>query len=171
MGIALPARCFADGKQTQEVSIMFFRAFLVVVVTFCGISAVSAQNEDAIKQRDELMRIQGRHGYGTLPRMVRGQDPYDQGKVDAAFADFTSTSQKLPGLWPDNSKPTGPSGDFNSSLKIWENKADFDARLAKFTKDVADHRGKVSDLDGLKASFAVIRQNCDSCHEQYRVKN
>lgn len=149
---------------------MLLRALLLVAVTISGISAVDAQ-QDPIQARDELMRIQGRHGYGALPRIVRGQDPYDQAKVDQAFADFASTSQKLPPLWPENSKPTGPVGDFNASLKIWENKADFDARLAKFSKDIAEHRGKVTDLDSLKASFAVIRQNCDSCHEIYRVKN
>jgi cytochrome c556 len=145
---------------------------ILLVLTSLGFAlTMAAAQQDPIAARDELMKIQGRYGYGILPRMVRGQDPYDQAKVDQAFADLHSTSQKLPGLWPENSKPSGPSGDFNSSLKIWDNKADFDARLAKFAKDIEEHRGKVKDLDSLKVSFAAIRQNCDNCHELYRVKN
>jgi cytochrome c556 len=149
---------------------MLLRAVLAAAAFFGGVMAVAAQ-QNAIEARKELMKVQGRYGYGILPRMVRGQDPYDQSKVDAAFTDLTGTTQKLPGLWPENSKPTQPTGEYSSSLKIWENKADFDARLAKFAKDVAAHRGKVTDLTSLKTAFSDIRQNCDNCHELYRVKN
>ena len=36
--------------------------------------------------------------------MIRGQAPFDAAKVDAAFAQWAETAQKLPGLFPDNSK-------------------------------------------------------------------
>ena len=148
---------------------------LRIVLASCSIlvaGAIATAQEDPIRAHKDLMKIQGRYGYVVLPRMVRGQDPYDQAKIDQAFTDLTDTTEKLPRLWPESAKPTGPSSDeYSASPKIWENKADFEARLTKFANDVADYRGKVTDLDSLKVAFTVIRQNCDSCHELYRVKN
>ena len=54
-------------------------------------------------------------------------------KVDAVFAQWAETAQKLPGLFPDNSK-TG--GDTHATPKVWETKSDFDAKAADFGKEI-----------------------------------
>ncbi len=69
---------------------------------------------------------------------------------------------------PDNSKI---GGDTAALPAIWENKADFEARLAKFGTAAKEAEGKVKDLDGLKATWAgFAKDNCGGCHEKYRAK-
>ena len=63
-----------------------------------------------------------------------------------------------------------PDADYYASAKVWENKADFDARLAKLIKDIDENAPKAKNLDGLKDARAAIVQTCNSCHEVYRVK-
>lgn len=75
--------------------------------------------------------------------------------------------QKLPGLFPENSK-TG--GDNRASPKIWLNKKDFDAKAAAFAKAVAETHDKAkSSLEGLRAAIPVVGKACDNCHEDYRL--
>jgi cytochrome c556 len=97
--------------------------------------------------------------------MARGRVPFDAAKVDAAFAQFADTAAKLPGLFPDNSK----TGDTKASPKVWQNKADFDAKAAEFAKVVAESRPKVKTLDGVKATLSAVGKACDNCHDTYRL--
>lgn len=135
-----------------------------VIVAVCT-SAVIAQS-DPIAMRKSLMKQNDDHAR-TVVRMMRGQLPFDASQVDAAFAQWADTAQKLPGLFPDNSK----TGQETLALpKIWETKSDFDAKAAAFAKAVAENRdnAKVS-LDGLKAAIPVVGKACDNCHENYRL--
>jgi cytochrome c556 len=106
----------------------------------------------------------GAHAEGAA---VAGQAPFDAAAVDAAFAQWADTAQKLPSLFPDNSK-TG--GDNRASPKIWLNKKDFDAKAAAFAKAVAENRdrGKGS-LEGLRAAIPAVGKACDDCHKDYRL--
>ena len=80
---------------------------------------------------------------------------------------MADTAQKLPSLFPDNSK-TG--GDNRASPKIWLNKKDFDAKAAAFAKAVAEkHDTAKSSLDGLRTAIPVVGKACDNCHEDYRL--
>ena len=53
---------------------------------------------------------------------------------------------------------------------IWENKADFEAKLAKFGADAKAAEAAVKDLDSFKAQFAEVQKNCGGCHETYRKR-
>jgi cytochrome c556 len=134
-----------------------------------GAAAVSAQT-DAIKARKELMKANGDNA-GLLFGMARGRVPFDSAKADAAFAQFADTAQKLPALFPDDSKPRPPLGEYSASPKIWQNKSDFDAKIAAFGKMAAENRPKAKTLEGLKTTLRALGQSCDNCHELYRVKN
>ncbi len=136
-------------------------AIIVAVAT----SAVIAQS-DPIAMRKSLMKENNDHAR-TMVQTIRGQLPFDAGKVDAAFVQWADTAQKLPGLFPDNSK-TGQKT--RATPKIWQTKSDFDAKAAEFGKAVADNRdkGKAS-LDGLKAAIGTVGKACDNCHEDYRA--
>jgi cytochrome c556 len=61
--------------------------------------------------------------------------------------------------------------DYDASPKIWQSKTDFDAKVANFTKALADNQGKAKDLETLKVAYKNIGGACDACHETYRVKN
>jgi cytochrome c556 len=134
-------------------------------VMACGTGAVIAQS-DPIKARQALMKANGQNA-GIVVKMVKGQAPFDAAKVDAAFAQWAETAQKLPGLFPSNSK-TGEKT--RAAPKIWQTKADFDAKAAAFAKVVADNRDKAKgSLDGLKVAVAAVGKACDNCHEDYRL--
>jgi cytochrome c556 len=140
---------------------LFAAAALIAI----GTGAVIAQS-DPIAARKTLMK-HNNDGAKVLVAMMRGSAPFDASKVDPVFSQWAETAQKLPGLFPDNSK-TGE--ETRASPKIWENKADFDAKAAAFGKAVADNRNKAKQsLDGLKAAVGAVGDACDDCHKDYRL--
>lgn len=144
----------------------------VAALTFAlavGLSAgaVIAQS-DPIAARMALMKANNDNARAVV-QMMRGQKPFDAAAVDVAFAQWADTAQKLPGLFPDNSK-TGEKT--RATPKIWENKKDFDEKAAAFAKVVAENRTKaVASLDGLKEAMSPVGKACDNCHEDYRAPN
>lgn len=145
------------------------RLILASAALAVGIGVVAAQ-EDLVRQRAELMYDQGELVYGAFNKMVRGEAPYDQAKVDEGFAVLKEASRKLPALYPETAKGQAPDADYYASDKVWQNKADFDARLQKLIKDIDANAPKATNPDGLKAARAAIVETCNSCHETYRVK-
>jgi cytochrome c556 len=145
------------------------RAVIVAGALLLGVGAVAAQ-QDQVKQTQAMMKGNGKNA-GALAAMVKGEKPYDQATVDAAMAQFEDTVKKFPTLFPDSIKGMKPEGDYYASRKIWEDKAGFDEHIASFGKAVADAKGKITDLDTLKATLPVIGKQCGGCHETYRVKN
>ena len=144
---------------------MRLRIALAVTGLVISVGAVVAQS-DPVKEREDLMKG-NQKGADTVVAMMTGKAPYDAKAVDAAFAQWADTAQKLPGLFPEGSK-TG--GDNRASPKIWLNKKDFDAKSAEFGKAVADNRAKaVASLEGLKAAIPMVGNGCDNCHKEYRL--
>jgi cytochrome c556 len=145
------------------------RTVFVVGTLLLGVGAVAAQ-QDVVKQTQVVMKGNGKNA-GALSAMVKGDKPYDQATVDAAMAQFEDTVKKFPTLFPDSSKGMKPEGDYSASDKVWEDKAGFKEHIASFAKAVADAKGKIKDLDTLKATLPVIGKQCGGCHETYRLKN
>ena len=147
----------------MKISLRFAVATIAAVAF--GATAVFAQS-DPIKERMHLMKENGKH-IKALALMVRGKKPYDAKEVQAAFAQWHETAEKLPGLFPANSK----SGeDTRAAPAIWKNKKDFDAKAAAFKKAVADNGAKAAgSLDGLKATLSVVGKACSGCHDDYRL--
>ena len=145
------------------------RSMLAAAVLATGVATVAAQS-DLVRERAELMYNQGEYVYGTLNKMVRGEIAYDQAKVDEAFAKLKEIAPKLSALYIETAKGQAPDADYYASEKVWQNKADFDARLAKLEKDINENAPKAKSLDGLKDARAVIVETCNGCHEVYRLK-
>jgi cytochrome c556 len=145
----------------QKTSAAILTAMIVVSAT----GAVIAQT-DPIATRQLLMKENNNNAI-VIVRMMRGLAPFDAAKIDAAFAQWADTAQKLPGLFPDTSK-TGQKT--RAASKIWVTKADFDARAAAFGKAVAENRNKAkTSLDGLRAAIPAVANACDACHKDYRL--
>jgi cytochrome c556 len=91
--------------------------------------------------------------------------------VDAAFAALAETSKRIAPLFPEASKgKSDPESKYLASARIWENKADFESWIAKLNKTVAEYGPRTKSLEDLKTSLAALRENCEGCHEPYRVK-
>jgi cytochrome c556 len=144
---------------------MNIRTTLTALAVVLGVGAAAAQS-DPVKTREDLMKANNNNAKAVV-QMVKGQKPFDAKVVEAAFTQWADTAKQLPSLFPDNAK-TG--GDNRASPKIWENKKDFEAKIAAFAKSVADNRAKaVESLDGLKAAIPVVGKACDDCHKPYRL--
>jgi cytochrome c556 len=141
---------------------------MVVGTLLLGIGAVAAQ-QDQVKATQAVMKGNGKNA-GALAAMVKGEKPYDQATVDAALAQFEDTVKKFPTLFPESIKGIKPEGDYSTSPKVWEDKAGFEEHVASFAKAVADAKGKITDLDSLKATLPTIGKQCGGCHETYRLK-
>jgi cytochrome c556 len=142
---------------------MFVRSILGVFAVALGVGAVMAQ-QDPVITRDDLMKQNNGHAIAFV-KIMRGLQAFDGAAVDAA--QWADTAQKLPGLFPENSK-TG--GDNRASPKTWVNKKDFDQKAAAFGKAVADNHVKAkASLDGLRAAIPIVARACDECREDDRL--
>jgi cytochrome c556 len=144
------------------------RTIVTIGVLVLGLGAVMAQ-QDQIKQAQDMMKGNGKNA-GALAAIVKGEKPYDQATVDAALAQFDETAKKLPTLFPESMKGKPFEGDYSLSSKVWQDKAGFNEHIASFAKTVGDAKGKIRDVDSLKASLSVIGKQCGGCHEIFRIK-
>ena len=143
---------------------MMRAAFVIIAIAF-GVTAVAAQS-DPIAARQALMKTNGRQAkLGS--DMIRGNVAFDLGNAKAIFSSFIDAANKMPNLFPENSK-TG--GDTSASPEIWQHLDDVRARFAKFAADSKAAQDATKDLDSFRAGFRNVAQNCDGCHEHYRVK-
>jgi cytochrome c556 len=148
-------------KHMQKTSAAILTAIIVVSAT----GAVIAET-DPIAMRQSLMKENNNNAIAIV-RMMRGLAPFDAAKIDAAFAQWADTAQKLPGLFPETSK-TGQKT--RAASKVWVTKVDFDLKAAAFGKAVAENRNKAkTSLDGLRAAIPAVANACDACHKDYRL--
>jgi cytochrome c556 len=143
---------------------MMVRIVLTLITLAIGVIAVVAQ-QDLLTERKAYMKGNNDH-HKNLRVMISGEQPYDQAKVDAAFAQWAATAQKFPGFFPDDTKGAE---NTRALARIWETRDDFNAKVAFFTQAVAENRDKIKSLDDLKANFSNINKACDGCHELYRA--
>jgi cytochrome c556 len=147
---------------------MILRITLAVGAIAVCMTAATAQ--EAVKARKDVMGVMAKPYYGVLARMNRGQVPYDQAAANAGLALIATESQKIAAAFVPNVTADKKS-DYDASPKIWQNKADFDAKLAAFVKAAEENKNGAKDLDSMKVAFQNVTKACDACHESYRVKN
>jgi cytochrome c556 len=141
------------------------RTVLAVAVLAFGATALVAQT-DPIAARKALMKANGDQNR-IATDMIEGKAPFNLDAAKKVIATFAEAGDKAPALFPDTSK-TG--GDTAALPAIWENKADFEAKLAKFASDAKAAGPKVTDLDAFKAQMTEVRKNCGGCHQPYRKR-
>jgi cytochrome c556 len=144
---------------------MIIRIALAAVVAAFAATAVVAQG-DPIAARKGLMKGIG-GANGAVTQMLDGKQPFEADKAKAALMTISDNSAKIAPLFPATSKD----GDTAALPAVWENKADFDAKMVKMGTDAKAAADKVTDLDSLKAAIGAVRQNCGGCHNVYRKKS
>src|ERR1700716_967434 len=138
------------------------RAVVVTGTLLLGAGAVMAQQEIAVQQ-DNLMRGQAKSLYDVMLKMVKGQIPYDQKAVDAAIKELEESVPKIPAPFATNPKQDVVNATYGSSQKIWQNKADFDAKVPPVVKAIADAQGKIKNAASLKVAYDSINGRCNDC--------
>jgi cytochrome c556 len=147
---------------------MFRKLLVVFAVLMLGVTAAAAQScQDIIDKRQSLMKKSGAAAkIGT--EMIKGERPFDMGKVQEIYAAFTDDATQMPTLFPDCSK-TG--NKTTAAPAIWQRMDDFKAAIAKFAADIKAAQDSTKDVDTLKAGFQTIGKNCSNCHQTFRVKS
>jgi cytochrome c556 len=141
------------------------RTALAVAVLAFGATALVAQS-DPIAARKALMKANGDQNR-VATEMLEGKRPFNLDEAKKVLATFAETGEKAPALFPDDSK-TG--GDTAALPAIWENKSDFQAKLAKFAHDSKAALDATKDLDSFKVQITEVRKNCGGCHQTYRKR-
>ena len=98
--------------------------------------------------------------------MLEGKRPFNIEEAKKVLVTFAETGEKAPALFPDNST----TGDTAALPAVWENKSDFNARLAKFASESKAALDATKDLDSFKVQITEIRKNCGGCHQTYRKR-
>ena len=141
------------------------RTVLGVAVLAFGATALVAQT-DPIAVRKALMKTNGDQNR-VATEMLEGKRPFNLDEAKKVFVVFAEAGEKAPALFPDNSK-TG--GDTAALPPIWENKADFNAKLAKFASESKAAGDATKDFDTFKVQITEVRKNCGGCHQTYRKR-
>jgi cytochrome c556 len=141
------------------------RFFIVAAGIVIGVGTLAAQ-VDPIAARKALMKANGDQAR-IVNEMFESKRPFDLEAAKKAFATFAEAGEKAPALFPESSK-TG--GDTAALPAIWENKADFEAKLAKLASESKAAAEATKDFDSFKAQFSELRKNCGGCHQTYRKR-
>ncbi|MDE3175669.1 MAG: cytochrome c [Pseudomonadota bacterium] len=135
-------------------------AIAVLVGTGAGVAA-----DDPIQARQKLMKANGAAAKGIVA-IMKGAAPFKLETAQAALNQFIETSEKAPALFPADSDK----GKTNALPAIWQNKSDFEAKLAKLGADSKLLLASVKDEASFKANFPPLFKDCGACHELYRAK-
>lgn len=141
---------------------------LILAISVLALAG-SAAFADPIAERQALMKANGKAA-SVLAPIVKGEKPFDEAAVMAALTELNQNAQKIDvaALFPAGSDK----GDKTTAApKIWEEPAEFQAKVDKFKADTAAAVAAApKDVDALKAQFGAIGANCGGCHETFRIK-
>ena len=143
------------------------RVSCAVTVAAVALSAtVVLAQQNPIIARQEIMK-KSNDDLKTLSAMAKGEAPFDAAKTSAMYAEMEDSYKKVQGLFPDNSK-TGEKT--RASPKIWENRADFDTKMAAFIKVAGEAKAKAANETAFKEIHPAVVKACDNCHADYRMR-
>lgn len=137
------------------------RTLAIVGLSVLGATAVMAQ--DPIAQRKEAMKAVGA-ATGPIGKMMRGEDPFDLAKVQAALNVYMKVAKEAPALFPAGSDK----GETRALPAVFTEKDKFNGIFASWEKDSTAALAAIKDEATFKSEFPKVLKNCGSCHETYR---
>lgn len=146
---------------------MKFRTlFAAALVAAAGLAPAIAADEPQVVRQEMMKKVGG--ATGAMAKMVKGEADFDAAAALAALTAISEVAGSFGDYFPEGSE-TGM--DTEAAPAIWTDRAGFDAKIAalKASADAAVAAAP-ADLDGLKAVFGPLTQNCGACHETYRLK-
>ena len=137
----------------------------LVAVAFTACLCATLAFAGAIQDRQAVMKgvaAATKTGAG----LAKGDIPFDAAKAKEVLQVYVDASEKLPTLFPEDSK----TGETAASPKIWEDMAGFKARAAKLGADAKAAMASATDQAGFAAGFGEVTKNCNACHGEFRLK-
>ena len=135
------------------------------LVLAAALAAASAGAASPVEERQATMKQVGAT-MKDATAYTSAATPFDAAKVKALMDGLATSAKKLKGLYPAN---TASDPKTSADPKVWQNKADFEKRLAEMGT-LATAAGKTTDTDTFKPAFKAVGETCKSCHDIYRMK-
>jgi cytochrome c556 len=139
--------------------------FVAIFAVAVGATAVWADDDPIALRKANMKALSAK--LADVGKMAKGEAPFDLAKVQAGLKAIEETSKAQLPLFPESSKA---GSETTASPKIWENKADFDARYTALAAAAQAAESKITDEASFKATFPTVTKNCGACHELYRVR-
>jgi cytochrome c556 len=142
--------------------------FTLVASTLMA-SAAQAHNfdeaKDAIEYRQSAFGLISYH-FGDMAAMMKGKKPFEA-ETFAMRATNVAALSKIPaeGFIADSDK-----GDTEALAKIWQDRADFDAKMKTFQENAAilATAAQKGDQAEIKQAFMNTGKSCKGCHDVYK---
>ncbi|EPX79105.1 c-type cytochrome [Litoreibacter arenae] len=151
-------------KLTRVLATAGLAAGLISTMAFADGHNLPAE----VKARNGLMANYSLY-LGILGDMAKGEREYNEDLALTAaknLAAFAATDQSL--LWPEGTDTMSIDGT-RALPKIWEDRADFDAKADDLDK-AASAMAQVTDIDleAIQVSMKDLGGACSACHKPYR---
>ncbi len=144
-------------------------AALFFSATLCATASAADQptpGEQALKYRKSLYQVIV-WNFGPMSAMAQDKIPFDQAEFAMRAERIAGLTPMLPEAYPDVSKSVA---DSKLKSKMWDNRADFDAKMQTLIDESAKLAAvaKGGDAAKSKAAFFDTANACKSCHDEYK---
>jgi cytochrome c556 len=129
-----------------------------------GVTCAAISADNPVEERQATMKAVGQSMKEAAG--VNSPATFDAAKAKAAMDSVAASAKKLHGLYPAGSDKDPKTA---ADPKIWENKADFDKRLAEMGT-LATAAGKTTTAETFKPAYVAVGATCKGCHDLYRKK-
>ena len=145
-------------------------AVMTIVVAGFGGSALAQDKETVIKNREALMKGQGKD-LGSVKAYTEGKA--DLAQAEAGATGLTQSTKKIPEVFPPGTGATSTDGKYATKPAIWADWNKFlEAQKTAYDKaEVLLVAVKSGDKTKIEAAFGDLGKNgCGGCHETFREK-
>jgi len=145
-------------------------AVMTIVVAGFGGSALAQDKETVIKNREALMKGQGKD-LGSVKAYTEGKA--DLAQAEAGATGLTQSTKKIPEVFPPGTGATSTDGKYATKPAIWTdwNKFLEAQKTANDKAEVLLVAVKSGDKTKIEAAFGDLGKNgCGGCHETFREK-
>lgn len=128
------------------------------------LAASGVARAEPVAERQAILKDFGARTPGP---MLQGKEAFDLAKVRAALQTYQQGVRRLPALFPN---PAATQPETAALPEIWQNKPDFERRLAKLAADARQAETAIRDETSFRSEFPKVLANCRGCHDVYRAK-
>lgn len=147
------------------------KKIMLTLVPICMGLSVGAHAQDATLPSTALMKEQQTALYRNLSAMMKGEAPFSADAAKKNIAVLFDTSQRIPAAFPESLKGrVTPDARYASSPKVWEQRAEFEAKAKFLVDELKATEASFQTLEGLKTSYPRVNEACNSCHEVFRLR-
>lgn len=124
-------------------------------------------SSDNVKNRQNAMQ-QVREAIKVLFPMAKGKTDYDDFVVISMLDQMLNAAKPYASYFPVEQESSAHS---EAAETIWTDRSGFNQSINKFIDDIEFAlNAEPENLDDFKPMFAKITNNCQSCHQVYRMK-